>query len=125
MKILKQIIKFGSVGVLNTLIDLGILNLLVYLGVGAVVANSFSFALAAINSFFWNKFWTFRDREGSWKKQIIPFILVALVGLGLSDLIIYYFHEQLGYNLNLVKIASVVVVFWWNFFIPKLYIFKS
>lgn len=125
MKILKQVVKFGSVGVLNTLIDLGVLNLLVYLGMGAVAANSISFALAASNSFVWNKLWTFRDREGSWKKQVIPFTLVALVGLGISDVIIFYFHEQMGYNLNLVKVASVVVVFWWNFFIPKLYIFKS
>lgn len=125
MKTVKQIIKFGSVGVLNTIIDLGVLNLLVYLGMGAVLANSISFALAATNSFFWNKFWTFRDKESSWKGQIIPFILVAAVGLGLSDLIVYYFHDQLGYNLNIVKIASVVVVFWWNFFIPKRFIFKA
>lgn len=125
VRVVKQMIKYGTVGVSNTLIDLGVLNLLVWLGMSAIPANSISFSLAALNSFYWNKFWTFNDREGSWKKQIIPFILVAIFCLGLSDVLIYYFHEQLGYNLNLVKIASFVVVFWFNFFIPKLYIFKS
>ena len=125
MKTVKQIFKFGAVGVLNTLVDLGLLNLLVYLGMGAVLANTISFSAAAVNSFFWNKFWTFRERERAWQRQIVPFILVVTVGLVMSDLLIYYFHTQMGYNLNLVKIASVVVIFWWNFFIPKLFIFKA
>jgi putative flippase GtrA len=125
MKTLQQIIKFGSVGVLNTGIDLGILNLLVWFGLGPIWANSISFTAAATNSFFWNKFWTFKDHKQDWKKQLLPFILVAVVGLGLSDIILYIFHVRMGFNLNLVKVASVVVVFWWNFFIPKLFIFKS
>jgi putative flippase GtrA len=125
MKTVRQIFKFGVVGVLNTLVDLGLLNLLVYFGMAAVLANTISFSAAAVNSFFWNKFWTFRERERAWQRQIIPFIIVVTVGLVMSDLLIYYFHTQMGYNLNLVKIASVVVIFWWNFFIPKLFIFKT
>ncbi|MEM4263579.1 MAG: GtrA family protein, partial [Candidatus Woesearchaeota archaeon] len=60
-----EIGKFASVGILNTLIDFGILNLLSYLftvhsGSAIALFNALSFSAAVVNSYFWNKFWTFR-----------------------------------------------------------------
>src|SRR3990167_6836118 len=60
----KQIIKFGIVGVINTIIDFGLLNLLVAIFDWAVLwANTVSFSVAVLNSFFFNKYWisTFRS----------------------------------------------------------------
>lgn len=124
MKILQQVAKFGVVGVLNTAIDLGVLNLLVYFGIGVLFANTISTGLAITNSFLWNKYWTFRDKDTAWHRQIIPFFISAIVGLLLSNLLVYIFHIRMGWDLNLVKIGSFVIIFWWNFYIPKLFIFK-
>lgn len=124
-KNLQQVLKFGTVGVMNTAIDLGVLNLLLYGGAAPLVANSIAFSLAVTNSFIWNKHWTFRSYHGVWWQQMLLFFLVAIVGLGLSNLCIYYGHIRWGYDINLVKISSFVVVFWWNFFIPKFFIFHK
>ena len=62
----QQIGKFAIVGVINTLVDVVILNILVFLGFTAafvilnqqfLAANIISVAVAMINSFILNKQW--------------------------------------------------------------------
>ena len=59
-----QFIRFIVVGLLNTAVDFGLLNLLIYLfRWPSVWANTVSFSVAVLNSFFWNKYWTFKSRD--------------------------------------------------------------
>ena len=63
-KVIYQIARFAEVGVMNTFIDFGILNLLIWItritgGLAIAPLNAFSFLCATSNSYFWNKFWTF------------------------------------------------------------------
>ncbi len=69
----KQVGKFAVVGVINTVIDVAILNFLVLiigfraqiqiLGIYFLVANFISVTIAMINSYFMNKYWTFQSKE--------------------------------------------------------------
>jgi len=73
-------LKFGLVGMVNTLVDYTILNLLVFsLGVFApaalVFCNVFSFLGANINSYVMNKRWTFEDRSGWSQNEYLVFLL--------------------------------------------------
>lgn len=88
--IIYQAAKFLLIGILNTLIDLGILNFLILI-TGAASGLSFSafkgisFLVAVINSYFWNKFWTFEKKETTKaKKEFVQFFIVALIGLGIN-----------------------------------------
>jgi len=122
----RQVVKFGIVGAVNTIIDFGILNLLISVfGWSILLANTISFSVAVINSFLFNKYWTFRQRGGNTYQQLAGFVLVALVGLGLSDLLVYYFSDIVGWNYNLAKLLSIPVVFIWNFFASKKLVFKK
>lgn len=63
-----QAAKFSLVGALNTFVDLGVLNLLIFVtgisaGVFYSVFKGISFIIAVINSYFWNKFWVFAPLE--------------------------------------------------------------
>ena len=64
--------KFAAVGASNTAIDFGVLNLLLTpLGLATgnfALAKFLSGIIATLNSFFWNKFWSFEKKE---KKHII------------------------------------------------------
>jgi len=66
IKVFYQIAKFILVGALNSFVDWGILNLLMFLtsivaGGLYPVFKGISFLIATTNSYFWNKFWTFRS----------------------------------------------------------------
>jgi len=117
--------KFALVGVFNTALDFGILNLLVRIfDWNPVWANTVSFSIAVTNSFLLNKFWTFKSKGGNYFRQFGIFLVINLSGLGLSDLIIYFFHQRLLYDLNLVKAISIVMILLWNFFGYKYLAFR-
>ena len=128
-----QMMRFILVGVLNTAVDFGVLNLLVQLFHWAVLpANVVSFSLAVINSYFFTKYWTFRDKSGKSFQQFGGFVAVNLIGLGISTLIleyglpvseIYWVGLAFGWRYNIVKVVSVFIVWAWNFLTYKFIIF--
>lgn len=130
---IKQIIKFSFVGIINTLIDFGVLNLLIQIFHWSVLpANTLSFSLAVTNSYFLNKYWTFRDSMPVNVRQFSGFILISLVGLGLSNLLIYYgiqfietheFNFSYAWQYNIAKGISAAIVLLWNFITSKFWIF--
>ncbi len=125
IKIAKQFSKFAIVGLGNTLIDIGLLNLLLFWQWNIMVANSLAFLVAATNSFLWNKYWTFGDVAGDWRKQLPFYLLIVTVGLGISNAFIYLLSVIFGWDVNLVKILSIGAVFLWNFLAPKFLIFRK
>jgi putative flippase GtrA len=84
-----QFIKFLCVGLINTGVDFGVLNLLMFLtgitvGVGYSFFKAISFTVAVINSYFLNKRWTFR-REGKMeKKEFTKFLIISLIAFGIN-----------------------------------------
>jgi len=134
-----EIGKFASVGVLNTLIDFGILNLLSYVfsvHSGPLVAlfNAISFSTALVNSYFWNKFWTFRSAgSGEGAKDFAQFVFVSLIGLGLNTGIVYSLTTLVGAPggvspalwENVAKAIAIPVNLTWNFLGYKFWVFKK
>ena len=81
---LEQAVKFGAVGLLNTAIDLSLYFLLTHwIGLGAVLAKGISYSAGVLNSFYWNKTWTFRSKIST-RTTLVPFILVNLTGLAIN-----------------------------------------
>jgi putative flippase GtrA len=68
MNFLAQLLRFCVVGGLNTFIDILAFNLLVW-GLPTrnaallIVYNSLAYLIGAVNSFCWNKLWTFKQRS--------------------------------------------------------------
>jgi len=84
---LKQLIKFGLVGIVNTLLTLTVFFILTKIfGMAPDLANPIGFVFGFTNSFVMNKIWTFKSkgdvrREGFW------FIIVALAAYGIQFVI--------------------------------------
>lgn len=147
-----QLGKFGVTGVLNTLVDLGILSLLTYsLGTyleidatGRIFAalafptfyslyKSASFVLANVNSYYWNKYWTFKQADNGKKTEFIQFLVVSIIGLfinvAVSSLV---FHlagaegtlSQARWGLIGAATGSIVGL-GWNFVGYKFIVFKK
>ncbi len=87
----QQIGRFGLVGVLNTVIDLVIYNILAgFFGVGVVLAGIISGTVAMINSFIFNQRFTFRAQHTS-NRRIVYFFVLTIFGLYVIRPIITHF----------------------------------
>lgn len=140
IKSFMQIGKFALVGGVNFLLDLGILNLLIFLtGIASgwlySVFKGVSFIVAVINSYVLNKFWTFREQKQSKKvaKEFLTFIIVSLIGLVINNIIasflVNYLGPQAGISENLWAsigaITASIIGMFWNFLGYKFIVFKK
>ena len=83
-KLLQQAVKFGLVGVLNTLVGNGLMFLLYNLAhLGYWPSTAISYALASIMSYFLNRYFTFKY-NGSGYGVVLRFALNILVCYGLA-----------------------------------------
>lgn len=68
-----QLIKYAIVGVMNTLITLGVIFVCKsILGVNPYVSNALGYVAGLLNSFIWNRTWVFRS-HGRITRQAINF----------------------------------------------------
>ncbi|MHB8871193.1 MAG: GtrA family protein [Candidatus Doudnabacteria bacterium] len=85
--LIQQIWRFAIVGVINTGVDLLVLNLLITVshvgekGFFYTVFKSISFVAALTNSYFMNKYWTFAGKGTSNRViEVSEFTIVSLIG---------------------------------------------
>ena len=124
---LKQAVKFGSVGVLNTLLDLAIYFVLTrWLGLGGqpTLAKGISYSVGVLNSYILNRVWTFRATGSSWA-ALLPFVLSSLVGLAINT-------GMLSLCLNTLALPELIAIgiatassLLWNFLVSKFLIFRK
>jgi len=135
--VLYQFTKFAAVGTLNTLINLGVLNLLIAMtGIASGYGYSWfvliGFLLATTNSFIWNKLWTFGDTSGVQTKQTLAFYALTAVGavinVGVASFIVNGLPSP-GFPAavwaNVGGLVGVAASFLWNFLGYKFFVFKK
>lgn len=88
-------------------------------------ANSIGITLAIFNNFFFNKYWTFQEKNGNIFKQLSLFILVSGIGLLTNSLLIWVFHEYLLITFYLSKIMAIVMLVCWNYFVNQSLTFRK
>ena len=90
-----QLLKFGLIGVSNTLIDFLVASALNAIFGVYYVAKIIGYACGIANSYFWNSRWTFREERRRDAREIVTFVAVNLVTLGLSLLLQWIFRDRL------------------------------
>ncbi len=123
---LRQFVKFGIVGAGNTAVDFGLYLLLTRLvRLQYLSAHGFSFVGAVTLSYVLNKRWTFRDeRRPVLSRQLAQFLLVSIVGAGLSSLTLFGLVQYGGLPDVVAKLLAIVLVLFWNFFANKHWTFR-
>jgi len=122
----KQIAKFSIVGVLNTGIDFGVFILLVnVLRLDSIGSNVLSYSCGVINSYLFNRTWTFKVRRRMGLVEFSKFVIVNLITLGISTLILYYFENIMEYHVYISKAIAILFSMIVNFIGSKLLVFKA
>ncbi len=128
----ERFVKFGMVGVLGTVVDFGVLNLLILgTGMAKAVANTCSFTVAALSNFVWNRLWTFPEsRERPLGHQLTQFLAVSVGGYAINQALFLSLDRwvfapwgTLGYNV--AKAMAIVVVLFWNFGVNRIWTYRG
>ncbi|MCL5257496.1 MAG: GtrA family protein, partial [Chloroflexi bacterium] len=83
---LEQVFKFSTVGLFNTALDATLYFVLTsWLGFGGlrIPAKSLSYGAATVNSFYWNRSWTFKSTARA-AFTFLPFVLASLVAIAIN-----------------------------------------
>lgn len=122
----RQLIKFGIVGISNLIIDFGILNLAVLvLKLNVYLAGAIALILALSNSFYWNRSFTFRSRSRGVLKEYLKFAIINGLGALFNFLIFAALIYYLSLWYNLAKALSILVTWIWNFLGSKYWVFRK
>ena len=143
-KELDRFFRFAIVGSIGAVIDLGFFNLFtIAFGLPALAAQAFSFLLAVLSNFLWNRFWTYPDsRNKSITSQLGQFFVVSLIGLTIRTLIFDVLEKSLvwvasgivgdsffissitlGHNMALATV--IVIIMFWNFFVNRFWTYND
>lgn len=132
---LRQFVKFGIVGFINTLVDWAIYyplkisfgNFLPNLSLQEAkqVAKAISFIFSAISSYAMNRKWTFRSANKNVSAEALKFGSVAIVGLLINNLVLYFATSILGWRDIFGLILATAAATLWNFFVNKKWTFQQ
>ena len=134
-----QAAKFFLIGILATLVDLTILNLLIQIfqvatGYYFSLFKGISFLFATLAKYGGDKFWAFEKKETRGiGKEFSQFLAVTFIGLGINVGVASFIVNALGSQDGLSKellanvggIIAAFVVAAWNFFGYKFIVFKK
>ena len=124
---LRQATRFALVGILNTAVDAGLYFLLTrWLGFAElkILAKAVSYSVAVLNSYFWNRSWTFRSRETQ-VSTFLPFVVANLLGLAINSGVMYAGLQLFGLIDGIALCLAIAATFFWNFSVSKLVVFRE
>lgn len=136
-KTIVQFIKFGIVGLSNTLISYAIymICLLLFQNVGIfprinyLIAQIIAFLLSVLWSFYWNNRMVFVLEEGGkrslWRSLLKTYVSYSFTGLFLNSILLVLWVNILGISEFIAPIINLLVSVPLNFIINKFWTFKS
>ncbi len=127
---IKEILKYSVVGNLTNIVDVG---LYIYLTRAFIfwehhylIANLITMFIASVIRFVFHKKWTFRDKgQDRVHKQFIKFSLLMVLGLAITEVILYvcveyfYIYDLIG---KIIAMAAVTVIV---YYLTRTWIFNK
>jgi putative flippase GtrA len=129
-----RFLRFAVVGSWGFIVDFSILNLLLFgAHFPAWLANTCSFTIAVLNTFTFNRIWTFPEsRQRSAHHQLVQFFLVNLAGYTINQLVFLGSHGLVWGHLfnatfawNFAKATASLVALSWNFSANRLWTWRG
>lgn len=133
-----QFVKFGLVGVTNTLVYYACYSILVRLGCHYAFANGIGFVISVLNSYLWNSLFVFtkdgekKDEEKTAEEKkrstaaalVKTFISYTLTGLVLQTFLLHLLIDIAGISRYIAPLLCVCVTTPLNFLLNKFWTFR-
>jgi putative flippase GtrA len=117
-------LKFGIVGISNTLITLVVYTLLLKVfGVWYLAASAIGFVAGAVNGFLLNRRWTFRGHVGD-AFTPVRWGIVQGCGLALNEALLYLLVDDVRLDKLLAQVCATAIVTVLTFFANRAWTFR-
>lgn len=111
-----ELMKFGSVGALAYIVNLGLFNLLVHFPISPlddrpVTGSLLAGIVSILVAYFGNRFWTWKDRpRRTMSREIALFFIINGIGILMSAAVLFISRYILGFQSALAdNIAANVI----------------
>lgn len=120
----KKFFRFLFVGGINTLVGYGTFALFLYLNFHYSLAYILSFVIGVANSYIWNKNFTFKSKEKSYK-ELLRFVSVYLISFFVGLIALYILVDVLSMNQYLAGLINLFFTTLISWFGHNKFSFKS
>ena len=123
-ELIRKIMRFGVVGGLAFIIDYLVLIIChEVFSIPVLTSTTIAFIISVIFNYILSVTWVFDvDQSKSKKRNFILFITFSVIGLGLTDLIMWIGTYLLGILYLIVKIVATAIVMVFNFITRKIFL---
>ncbi|MEU6626497.1 GtrA family protein [Streptomyces litmocidini] len=129
--LVREVAKFGAVGAVGVLVDLGVFNLVRHFSELPVVrASIVATVVAIVFNYLGFRYFTYRDRDKSSRtKELALFLLFSLVGLVIQNGLLYAATYGFGWDTplqsNFFKFFGIGVATLFRFWSYRTWVFRA
>ncbi len=119
-----QFVKFGIVGISNTLLSFAVYTVLLKVfDIWYLAASAIGFAVGTVNGFLWNRRWTFREHVGDALTPVRWFVVQGC-GLVANLALVFLFVQDVGLDKLLGQACATAIVTVFTFFANRAWTFR-
>ena len=131
---LSQFVKFGLIGVTNTLLSYGIYMLVIWLlepyniTFDYLIGSVLGFIISVLWSFFWNNKLVFNkdaEKRSIWKSLLKTYLSYAATGIVLANALLYIFVDLMGISKAVAPFVGLLITVPLNFVLNKYWAFRK
>jgi putative flippase GtrA len=120
-----QFIKFGIVGISNTLVSFMVYYILIYFNIHYIIANTLGFIVSVLNAYYWNARYVFKRQINRRIVDVLMKVYAAygmtfLLNTGMLIILIGHLHVS-KFVAPLINLAIITPI---NFLLNKYWAFK-
>lgn len=125
-KTIVQLFRYFFVGGAAFIVDFGSLYILTDIfGIYYLISAAIAFILGLIVNYLLSISWVFNQRTMDNRlSEFTVFTIIGVIGLGLNEVLIWFFTGYIGLFYLVSKIIAAVIILFWNFFARKYALFK-
>ena len=124
-RLFTQLLKFGVVGVIATIIDFFFLFLFTdVFGMYYLLSAAISFVLSTLFNYVASMRFVFNSKfsKDEKSKELILFVILSVSGLVLNQFLLWFFVEKIALYYMAAKIVATFFVMMWNFVSRKVWL---
>jgi len=120
-----QFVRFCTVGLANTAVDFSAFFILNVLGMPYLIAQVIAYSAGVVNSYFFNRKWTFGRTDKANGAEAVKFIIVNGLSLLVSSQLLFVLYDLNHRDLWLAKLGATAGGIAVNFMGSRLWVFTK